>query len=111
MNTPILRLSAANANQISNDGVKQDWSIRANDSNEILVRLPSHINDVDMFRILDFMKKMELSAFNTGIQFQKTQQNKFFVGQIEELKAVNAFLKDENERMVSILENHLPSEE
>lgn len=111
MNNDMLCLSAANANQVSNDGVKQDWAVRANDNNKVLIRLPSHINDADMFRILDFMKKMELSAFNIGIRFQKTQQNELFVGQIEELKAVNAFLKDENERMVSILENHLPSEE
>ena len=107
----LLPLAAANANQITKDGVKMDWTIRSNNKSEVLTRLPANIPDDRMFSIMDFMKRAELEAFNIGINFQKDKQNAVLLASIEELKAVNAFLKEENERLVTILNQHLPTED
>jgi len=106
----LLKMTAANAFQLTSKGVKSDWAIRENDTEVVMMRMPKSIQDADIFRILDFMKKTELEAFNTGIRFQKGKENAVLRAQItEQNKLIEAF-KAENLRLVNILEATLPEE-
>jgi hypothetical protein len=104
----LIDLQASNVTQLSNNGVKGDWTVKKNITGEPLHVFPSVISDKLMFEVLNFAKKYELIAFNEGIKFQKTKQNAFLLAQVKELEAVNNEIAAENIRLATILENLLP---
>lgn len=110
MSKDLLTLSSANAFQLNASGKKSDWDIRRNITNESLIKLSSSISDNEIFKILNFARKFELEAFNIGIKFQKDKQNVYLMAQIADKDSLIADLLAENERLATILENHLPSE-
>lgn len=100
-------LQSAHVTQYSNDGVKGDWHVRQNITNDDLFVFPPSISDDLMFQILRFARDYELKAFNSGIKFQKNKQNEFLMAQISELKGINSKLASENERLADILEQYI----
>lgn len=104
----LVDLQAANITQLVKAGIKGSWNVRKNITGETLGTFSGNITDVDIRQVLNFAKKFELIAFNEGIKLQKRKQNEFLVAQIEELKAINKELSDENIRLATILENVIP---
>ena len=103
----LIHLQNAHVTQLAQDGVKGDWFVRKNITNEDLHTFPPLIADDLMFNILNFARKFELTAFNEGIKFQKNKQNKYLMAQLEESKLLNIAIKEENERLANILEQHI----
>jgi len=64
-----------------------------------------------MFDILGFAREYELIALNAGINFQKGKQNVYLSSVIEQQKALINELKAENERLATILEQHINPED
>lgn len=75
MTQDLVPLANANAHQLTVKGVKQDWLVRENITDEELATFNARISDEDMFAILNFARKYELAALNAGIAFQKDKQN------------------------------------
>jgi hypothetical protein len=69
--TDLIHIQHSHVTQLTKDGIKGDWSVQKNKTNEELYQLPAHLSDSDIFTIMKFVKKFELEAFNAGIQFQK----------------------------------------
>ncbi len=108
----MIDLQAAHMTQYTSNGAnKTDWYVRKNITSENLFTLPRKLTDTEAQAVLDNAKKYELIAFNAGIKFQKTKQNEVLLAQIADLKHALKGLADENERLTSILETLLPSEE
>jgi len=101
----LLPLATCHATQQSKDGIKSNWSIQLNETNEDLIEVSRLLNENEMFSLLDFMKKYELEAFNIGINFQKSKQNEVLVNTITEQKSIIDGLAKENERITDILDN------
>ena len=99
-----IQLANAHVNQTTVKGVKTDWSIEENKTNKQLGTLPMNLTDAQVFTILNFARKYELEAFNTGIAFGKKKQSetdeKVTGGLKEQLKLAT----EENERLASALE-------
>jgi len=68
-----IQLQNANMFQETVDNTKQDWIVRENISGVQLATFPANVSDQMMFKIIKFARQYELKAFNTGIQFGKTQ--------------------------------------
>lgn len=95
----LVPLANANAHQLTVKGVKQDWLIRENISDQELATLNARISDEDMFAILHFARKYELAALNAGIAFQKDKQNKALNEQIARLLGERAAMIEHNEQL------------
>tara|TARA_R110000851_G_C13102760_1_gene569230 strand:- start:13744 stop:14115 length:372 start_codon:yes stop_codon:yes gene_type:complete len=108
LNLPeLIDIQSAHVTQLANNGVKGDWKVKKNITGETLATFPPNISDKLMFGILNFAKKYELIAFNAGISFQKEKQNELLLAKIDELKRLGLELASENERLATILENHI----
>ena len=101
----LLILATAHVTQQTNNAVKTDYSLQANETNEVLFELPKCLTDSQVFSIMDFMKKYELKAFNIGINFQKTKNNKLLSQTINEQKNHITGLTNENARLAELLDN------
>jgi len=101
----LLPLATCHATQQSANGTKGNWHLQLNETNEELIEISKLLNETEIFSLLDFMKKYELEAFNTGINFQKGKQNEVLANTITEQKALIDGLAEENERIATILEN------
>lgn len=99
-----IKLSSAHMTQHSKDGMKTDWSVEANITNERLFTLPKNLSDTAAYAILEIGRQYELEAWNAGIKFQKTKQNEYLSTQIKELKEINEALVEENERLATVLD-------
>lgn len=71
----VVPLANANAQQLTHNGVKGDWTIRENITDRELATFPARISDEDMFAVLRFAREFELAAFNAGVAFQRDKQN------------------------------------
>lgn len=106
----LIPLQSLHVTQHNNGGVKSDWSVEENITNDRLHTLPARLNEAEVFSITKFAKKYELEAFNKGIDFQKTKQNEYLKSVIKELQFNNDNLAKENVRLANILEKLLPEE-
>ena len=104
MNKEYIDLQSCNATQISESGVKGDWSIKKNVTGDVLSVFPASVSDKVMFSIMDFAKKYELIAFNAGINFQKGKENEVLASNIVQLKRTNNALAEENSRLATALD-------
>lgn len=104
----LIDLQSAHMTQHTDEKGKTDWSVEKNITNERMITLPKRLNETEVFAIINFAKKYELMAFNTGIKFQKDKQNEFLTATIKELQKNNQDLADENIRLAGILDNLLP---
>ncbi|MCD6434849.1 MAG: hypothetical protein J7L15_00445 [Clostridiales bacterium] len=100
-----IKLASAHATQHSKDGVKGDWSIEENITNDRLFTLPKHLSDTAVFSILNSARKYELEAWNSGITFQKNINNDFLSSKIKNLQKINLALIEENERLSDVLDH------
>ncbi len=103
-NTEFIHLQNSHVNQQTQGHVKSPWSVQKNITNEELAEFPPHIQDNDMFLIMNFAKKFELIAFNEGINFGKKRQNDILNPFIEELKHNLKLAREENERLAETLD-------
>lgn len=99
-----IKLSSAHITQHTKDGMKGDWSVEENITNDRLFTLPRNLSDNAAFSILNSAQFFELEAWNAGIKFQKTKQNEFLNDKITQLKFVNKALIEENERLAEVLD-------
>ena len=99
----LIELQGANVKVTPNHG-GLTWRVRKNITGETLQVFKANITEQFMFQILGFARKYELKAFNTGIKFQKNNQNKLLVSQANDLKATISKLAQENERLANILD-------
>lgn len=83
----LVDLRAAHVTQLTHKGVKGDWSVRANVTEEELGTFNGRISDEDMFAILRFSRKYELIALNAGIEFQRHKQVEIQMERIQNLTA------------------------
>ena len=104
----LIDLQSAHMTQHTGENGKTDWSVEKNITNERMTTLPKRLKETEVFSIINFAKKYELIAFNTGIEFQKDKQNAFLTATIKELQKNNQDLADENIRLAGILDNLLP---
>lgn len=100
-----IKMQHAHVNQHTSSGVKGDWKIEANETNEALGILPGRLDHNEVFNILDIARKYELEAFNIGINFGKKEQDKqhLLVRKAYEARIHEAI--KENERLAVALEN------
>jgi len=94
----LIQLQHCHATKEHKDDV---WHVRENITNEELYDLPKEFTESQVFTILDFAKKYELIALNSGITFQKKFDNEKFtkiekglLKVIDELKIANEKLAD-----------------
>ena len=101
----MIDLANAHVTQHTSNSVKSPWSVEANITDAPLGKFPSHYTEAQMFEILDFAKKYELEAFNTGVQYGKQIANGVQEPKIEQLLKRIDLMKEENERISAALEN------
>lgn len=99
-----IQLANAHVNQTTVKGVKTDWSIEENITNERLGILPKSLTDGQVFSILNFARKFELKAFNAGIVFGKQKQREADAETIKVLKGNLELAGKENERIAEALD-------
>lgn len=102
--TEYILLAHAHVNQTTIKGEKTDWSVEANKTNKQLAVLPKSLTDAEVFSILDFARKYELEAFNTGIVFGKEKQLKTDEDRITDLETKLRLAGAENERLAEALD-------
>ena len=103
----MIDLANAHMTQHTNGAVKSPWSIEANITDAPLGKFPAEYSEGQMFQILDFAKKYELEAFNTGVQYGKQIANGVLEPKIEQLLKRIETMKDENERISAALEKEM----
>lgn len=107
----LVDLANAHVTQLTgSDQKKTPWSVEANISNEVLATLDVNYTEAQVFEILDFARKYELLALNSGIQFQKGISNAYWEAIEKKLKRVISELTDENNRLSGILESLIGEE-
>lgn len=99
-----IQLANAHVNQTTVKGNKTDWSIEENKTNKQLGSLPKNLTDAQVFTILNFARKYELKAFNSGIEFGKRKQNAINKEITDNLKSQLTLAGEENERLANALE-------
>ncbi len=105
MEKAYIDLQSAHITQHTNGQNKTDWEVKANITEENLFTLPKHLNESDVFTIMEFARKYELIAFNAGIAFQKGKQNEVLQSKIIQLSEIVKELSNENERLATVLDN------
>lgn len=95
----LISLAHANMFQLTHRNKKNEWLIRKNITNEELFKFPSHFNEQEMFLILNFARKFELIAFNTGINFEKKKSQEFLNNIIKDNNNKLSIARGENERL------------
>ena len=98
-------LANANVTQHTNGAEKTDWTINENITSKSLGILPKKLNELEVFSILDLMRKYEESAFNAGITFGKDKFKNVYDPKIAQLKEINRLATIENERLADVLDN------
>lgn len=103
---PLIDLQAAHINQQSNGESKTPWSVQKNVTNEELFELPGNLSESEIFTIMKFARKFELTAFNTGIQFGKETTKK----EVNGLREVIAGLETSNTKLAEKLGSFIGEE-
>lgn len=99
-----IKLAHAHVNQHTTKGVKTDWKVEANKTNEYLGVFPKKLDHNEVFDILNFARKFELDAFNIGVHFGKEEYKKTFENTISEFKQKLEEAAKENERLADALD-------
>lgn len=108
VNKDLIHLQHAHVSQFTANGTeKTDWLIRKNITSEDLATLPGYLSESDVFTILDFARKFELIAFNTGIALGKEKTVKVYKVLMDRLEEKLEMARAENERLAEILEKHI----
>lgn len=110
MTKELIKLQSAHCTQHTSEGVKSDWKVEENATNDNLFVFPPNISDELMFQIMNFARKYELDAFNAGIQFQKGKQNEVLQQTINEQLAVIEALGHDNNRLAESIDKHTKGE-
>jgi hypothetical protein len=99
-----IKFQHAHVNQYVTDGEKTDWKIEENKTNELLGILPKKLNEGEVFAILNIIRKAELDAFNTGIDFGKDEVRKY--NKLADKKTAEQLqvAREENVRLADALE-------
>lgn len=73
----LIPLAVAHVTQLTNeDGSKTLWEVQENKTNDLLAEMPSNFTDKEMFKVLNFARKFELSAFNIGMKYMNSELTK-----------------------------------
>lgn len=107
----LIDLQNSHMTQHTNGHEKSDWKVQKNITNETLFVLPGRLLESEVFAIMHKVRYFELTALNTGIEFQKSRQNVILKSEISQLKGTLKWLVAENERLATALEKHIISEE
>ena len=103
---PNLPLRSANANQLTVDGIKQDWSIRKNGSEgERIHSFVPNISDSLMFDILNFARKFEREAYDKGLLAGTDSSSAALLQQIANLRDKLSAVEAHNEFLAQTLED------
>ena len=106
-------LSTAYITQHTGQTGKTPWVV-FNTKKEALVELPSHLNEHEAMAILDWARKVELKAFNTGIEYNKKVLHDQKIESLEEiirnLIRENKILLEENSRIGNALDREINKE-
>ena len=78
----LIKLQSAHVNQHTTKGVKSNWKIEENKTNDSIGELPARLNHNEVFQILDMARECELEAFQIGIEFGKKEQKKILKTQV-----------------------------
>lgn len=111
MTKEIIELQSAHFTQLTDKGIKGDWSVQENITHKKLHSLPSTISDKDMFAVMDFVKIFELRALNVGIQHAKALNNQPLKDTILHLKSELDAVHKHNEKLAQQLHQLLTNEE
>lgn len=102
-NKDLIHLQHAHATQYTNTEGKSAWKVRKNITSEDLAELPGELTEAEVFSIMDFARKFEDIAFNTGISYGKDvvreQQENITAGYKRQL----VLFRNENERLADAL--------
>ena len=99
-----IKLAHAHVNQITSKGVKGEWKIQANITEEDLGVLPANLTHTQVFDILNTARKYELEAFNKGIDFGKEQYKNAYDITMNDLQNRLHGATQENERLAEAIE-------
>jgi len=90
----LIDLQHAHVTQLTSEQEgKTTWMVRQNITSKDLHDLPANLSEKDVFAALDFARKFELIAFNTGIEFQKQQQLNIVSNLINENKRLSNLIE------------------
>ena len=101
----LIDLATSHVTQHINGHVKSEWGVKLNNTDDVIQTFPKHFTDSEIFMIMDFAKKYELQAFNAGINFGKKKTVEVYNKKLDELYEAVEYMKKENERISSALEN------
>ena len=97
-------LQSSHITQHSSGTTKTPWKVEKNITNEELFRLPSHLNETEVFAIMRAAKKFELIAFNQGTKFGKQKQMEIYKPLLDEFETKLKLAREENERLAEVLD-------
>lgn len=98
-------LKHAHVTQHTAGANKTVWSIKENITEKLLGELPNKLDEKEVFSILNLMRKYELDAFNTGINFGKQKYKNVFDPKMAQLTENLKRARNENERLAEALDN------
>ena len=92
----------------TSNGVNQDWVVTVD--GEVIYKLPERFTVQDTFLIKDIAKKMQDDGFAAGVEQQK-QLAQVTIDKLGQNYHENlTLLKAENERLATVLEQHINQE-
>jgi len=100
----LIDLQTAHVTQGTTDNVKTMWVVKKNITSERLGDLPKGFTEAEVFHVLDFARKYELIAFNSGIQHAKSLANGVLKEEILTLRKEIIELSKNNEYLADVLE-------
>lgn len=100
-----IKLQNAHVTQHITDGHKKTpWSVEENITNEKITDLPANLSEKQVFSILRFARKFEMTAWNEGIAFGKDKTVNVYNIEIDKLKVRLKAAIAENERLAEVLD-------
>ena len=101
----MIHLQNSHVTQLTNGHLVTDWKVYANGENVTpLMTLPATYTETEVFKIMDFAKQYELTAFNEGAKFGKRKTMEVYQPKLDAAEArINEMIK-ENERLSTALE-------
>jgi len=100
-----LILAATHITQYTNENNKSDWEVRSNKNNNLLQLFPKHFTDKEIRDIMEFSRKHEAIAFNSGVEKGKKIKEIEYQNKLKQIEEHIIMLNNENERLAEALEN------
>ena len=104
MTKEYIKLENAHITQHTDGAEKSEWSLEANNTDEKLHQFPNTFTEKQMFNILDFARKYELEAWNSGIKFGRNKAKEIWEKKIELANKQIKYMREENARLAQALE-------